>query len=81
MVSVTKKYQVTIPKEVREDLGIHSGDKVVFIKNPQGNWVIMSGKKLAEIMIESSQGIEKTELESKKGFQKGSKKNLQVLGD
>jgi len=33
MVSVTKKYQVTIPKEVREDMGIHSGDQVVFVKN------------------------------------------------
>lgn len=27
MASVTKKYQVTIPKEVREDLNIHQGTK------------------------------------------------------
>ena len=36
MVSVTRKYQVTIPREVREDLKIQAKDKVVFIKDKEG---------------------------------------------
>jgi len=36
MVSVTSKYQVTIPREVREDLKIRAKDKVVFIKDKKG---------------------------------------------
>jgi AbrB family looped-hinge helix DNA binding protein len=41
MVSVSSKYQVTIPKNVREDMDIHSGDKVVFVKNNKGKWILM----------------------------------------
>ncbi|MDO8870816.1 MAG: AbrB/MazE/SpoVT family DNA-binding domain-containing protein [Methanobacteriaceae archaeon] len=51
MVSVTKKFQVTIPKDVREDLNIQSGDKVVFVKNNNCEWVIMTVKSLAEMMV------------------------------
>jgi len=29
VVKVTRKYQVTIPKKIRERLGIHVGDKVL----------------------------------------------------
>ncbi len=81
MVSVTKKYQVTIPKEVREDLNIHSGDKVVFVKNKEGNWVLMTVKKLVEKMIEVSGDIEETIEESREGFKKGVTRNLKSLGD
>ncbi len=40
MVKVTRKYQVTIPKEVREELGIELGDEVEFVKNERGEFVI-----------------------------------------
>ncbi|HHV75510.1 MAG TPA: AbrB/MazE/SpoVT family DNA-binding domain-containing protein [Thermoanaerobacterium sp.] len=79
MVSVTTKYQVTIPKEVREDLKIHSGDRVVFVKDKEGNWVVMPVKRLAEKIIESSKDIEKTIEESKEGFKEGVTKNLRLL--
>lgn len=36
---LTSKYQTTIPKEVREFLGLEAGDAVVFIR--KGNEVIM----------------------------------------
>ncbi|NQE54350.1 hypothetical protein C5S29_12220 [ANME-1 cluster archaeon GoMg3.2] len=36
MVSVTKKYQVTIPKQIRVDLGIKAGAEVVFLKTEDG---------------------------------------------
>jgi len=58
MVSVTKKYQVTIPKKVRDDLNIHQGDKVVFVKNNEGNWVMMTVHELRDKMMEASENIE-----------------------
>lgn len=55
MVSVTKKFQVTIPKDVREDMNIQSGDKVVFVKNNAGEWVLMTVKTLADMMVASKE--------------------------
>lgn len=81
MVSVTKKYQVTIPKEVREDLNIHQGDKVVFVKNREGNWVIMTVEELRDRMMEASKDIEETIKESREGFKKGVKRNLESLNE
>lgn len=37
--SVTSKGQVTIPKSIRDDLGIHPNDRVSFIR--EGNRVIL----------------------------------------
>jgi AbrB family looped-hinge helix DNA binding protein len=76
MVNVTKKYQVTIPREVREDLSIHQGDKVVFVKNREGNWIMMTIGELTSKMIESSGDIEETIKESQKDFKKESKPGL-----
>ncbi len=60
MVNVTKKYQVTIPREVREDLNINQGDKVIFVKNSEGSWIIMTVEDLTSKMIESSTDVEKS---------------------
>jgi len=68
MVSVTKNYQITIPKEVREDLNIHPGDKVVFVKDKEEKWVLMALGELTDKMVEVSSDIEKTIEESRKGF-------------
>ena len=67
MVNVTKKYQVTIPREVREDLHIHQGDKVIFVKNSEGNWIIMTVEDLTSKMIRSST---EEPTKSQKGFKK-----------
>jgi AbrB family looped-hinge helix DNA binding protein len=34
--TVTSKGQITIPKEVREELGIETGTKVIFIRTQDG---------------------------------------------
>ena len=81
MVSVTSKYQVTIPKNVREDLDIHSGDKVVFVKNNNGKWILMTVKELTSKMLSASEDIENTITESKKGFNEGFKKSRKSLED
>ncbi len=73
MVSVTKKFQVTIPKEVREDLNIHSGDKIVFVKNKEGSWVLMTVRDLTDRMIASSADMNETVEESRKSFKEGFK--------
>ena len=36
MSRVTKKGQVTIPKDVRDDLGIRPGDEVEFVRTEEG---------------------------------------------
>jgi len=80
VVSVTKKYQVTIPKEVREDLGINAGDKVVFVKTKEGKWVLMTVEELTDKMVEASKDIEETIKESREGFKRGVKNSLESLG-
>ena len=80
MVSVTKKYQVTIPKEVREDLNIHQGDKVVFVKDKEEKWILMTVEELTDKMVEASSDIEETIEESRKGFKNGVKRSFQSLG-
>jgi len=39
MSKVTSKGQATIPKEIRDQLGLKPGDRVAFIR--RGNWVIL----------------------------------------
>ncbi len=41
--SITVKGQVTIPKEIREALGLKPGDKVVFEK--EGNTIVLKSAK------------------------------------
>jgi antitoxin PrlF len=81
MVSVTKKYQVTIPKEVREDLNIHQGDKIVFVKDREGRWVLMTVDELRDKMLEASEDIDETIEESREGFKRGFERNPESSGD
>lgn len=47
--SLSSKYQVTIPSEVRQDLGIESPDyDIVWIKIPSGEYVLKPMKKLGK---------------------------------
>ncbi|MEW6077592.1 MAG: AbrB/MazE/SpoVT family DNA-binding domain-containing protein [Thermodesulfobacteriota bacterium] len=36
LATITNKGQITIPKAVRQSLGLHTGDKLEFIINAQG---------------------------------------------
>lgn len=50
--SVTTKGQITIPKEIREALGIREGDRLIFLI--EGERVVIrkvSGEKLSEVLI------------------------------
>ena len=72
MVSVTKKYPVTlrIPKQIREDLGIKAGDKVVFLKTDDG-YKITRAKEVIKEGIEIFKDVDETVKETKEGLGKG----------
>jgi antitoxin PrlF len=81
MVSVTNKFQVMIPKKVREDLDIHPGDKVDFVKDNKGKWILMTVEELTSKMLNASKDIEDTVTESRQSFKKGFEKGRKSLED
>ncbi len=38
--TVTSKGQITLPKAIREALGVQAGDRVVFVRQPDGSIVV-----------------------------------------
>jgi AbrB family looped-hinge helix DNA binding protein len=42
--AVTSKGQITIPSEVREDLGLKAGDRIEFVKSEEGKFFIQPKK-------------------------------------
>ena len=42
--AVTSKGQITIPIEVREELGLKAGDRIEFVKSEEGKFFIQSKK-------------------------------------
>ena len=51
MSSISEKGQVTVPKEIRETLGLKSGDKVIFITNEDQIFIRKSSlKKLSQTL-------------------------------
>ncbi|WP_258084845.1 AbrB/MazE/SpoVT family DNA-binding domain-containing protein [Thermococcus thermotolerans] len=78
MPVVTKKYQVTIPKEVREALGIRAGDEVVFVR--EGNrYVLMKLTDLLKELSEITEDIDETVEEVRQGLARGIERSLREL--
>jgi len=48
MSKVTKKYQVTIPKNVREHIGIEAGERIAFVKTEDGYKIVKLDKFIEE---------------------------------
>nr|QEK16030.1 AbrB/MazE/SpoVT family DNA-binding domain-containing protein [Thermococcus aciditolerans] len=78
MPVVTKKYQVTIPKEVREALGIKAGDEVVFVRTREG-YVIKPLDEFLKEMAELTADIEETVEEVRQGLARGIERSLSEL--
>ncbi len=72
MPSVTKKYQVTIPKKVRKELGIESGDRVAFVK-VKDEYKIVKIDEFIEENAEILKDIGETVKEMKDAIGKGIK--------
>ena len=43
--TVSSKFQISIPKEVREHLGLRAGEKVTFIAKPGGYLIVPVPKR------------------------------------
>ncbi len=61
--TVTSKGQITLPKEIRDALSVHPGDRVMFWRNAQG-----------QVVVEA----ETRSLMSLKGVLKGKRKGVTV---
>jgi len=71
MVVVTRKYQVTIPQKVREQLKIEIGDDVVFVREADGGYRLVKVEDFAREFCGACKDIEKTIEESRRGLGKG----------
>jgi len=78
MPVVTKKYQVTIPKEVREALGIKAGDEVVFVREGD-RYVLMKLTDLLKELSEITKDIDETVKEVRQGLARGIERSLREL--
>jgi AbrB family looped-hinge helix DNA binding protein len=67
LVTVSSKYQITLPSNVREKMGINAGDKVVFIEEG-GKFVLTKLSDIAGQMSEIMKDFDETEREFRKGF-------------
>ncbi|MDO8886337.1 AbrB/MazE/SpoVT family DNA-binding domain-containing protein [Candidatus Oleimmundimicrobium sp.] len=55
--SITSKYQITVPKEVRADLKIHKGDRLLFIKM-EGTWKLKKApSRFVDALKELGKGL------------------------
>ena len=45
IATVSSKFQISIPKEVREHLGLRAGQKVAFIAKPEGFLIVPVPKR------------------------------------
>ncbi len=67
MVTVSSKYQIILPAEVRKKLHISAGDELVFVEE-NGKVYMMKFEDLQEEVLNSFDDLEGTEKESRKGF-------------
>lgn len=49
VATVTSKGQVTIPKEVRDELGIETGTKLYFVRTAQGYFLKPAGNSILSL--------------------------------
>jgi len=71
MVVVTRKYQVTIPRRVREELKIKVGDDVVFVRQAEGGYRLVRVEDFVKEFCEGCEDIGTTIEETRKGLGKG----------
>lgn len=59
---ITSKGQITLPKQLRDDLGLGTGDTVTFARKNDGSYAIENGKKHKGAPLESLFGMIKTDI-------------------
>jgi AbrB family looped-hinge helix DNA binding protein len=69
---ITSKYQVTIPQDVREDLGADVGDMLLFVKDGAATWRIRRiPRDPVEALRLAGQGLPGTVAEVHREFEEG----------
>lgn len=64
---ITSKGQTTIPAEIREELGLQSGDKILFVKTEQGFLIVPRNRPASSLFgLLSEYAIPGTTLEDYK---------------
>lgn len=56
--TLTSKHQITIPKELREDLKVKTGDKLIFIKKGDEWRLMTTSGKPADILAYLGRGLQ-----------------------
>ncbi len=64
---VSEKFQITLPRQVREAILIKAGDRVVFVKEDSGVTIRRLDDLMDEV-LDSFSDLEETEREFKQGF-------------
>lgn len=67
LVTISSKYQITLPSKLREKMGLKAGDKVVFVEEDD-RYVLMRLEDLADDVLASFKDLDDTEREFRQGF-------------
>jgi len=67
LVTISSKYQITLPSDVREKMRLKAGDKVVFVEE-NDKFIMMRLDDLADQVLASFKDLDETEREFRKGF-------------
>jgi AbrB family looped-hinge helix DNA binding protein len=67
LVTISSKYQITLPSNVREKMRLKAGDKVVFVEEDD-KFIMMKLDDLADEVLASFKDLDETEREFRKGF-------------
>lgn len=67
LVTISSKYQITLPAKVREKMGVKAGDKVVFIEE-DGKFILTKLSDLWDEMADIMKDFDETEREFREGF-------------
>jgi AbrB family looped-hinge helix DNA binding protein len=67
MATVSSKYQITLPAEIRKRLHIKAGDEVIFIEENDKFFMVKLDDLMDEV-LDSFDDLEETEREFRKGF-------------
>ncbi len=64
---VSDKFQITLPRQVREAIRIKAGDRIVYVRDGPGVTIRRLDDLMDEV-LDSFKDLEETELEFKQGF-------------
>ena len=54
--TLTARYQTTVPLAVRKSLGLHAGDRIEWLRNPDGSWTLST----FDLTVDDIAGIART---------------------